>query len=264
MTLGLGLTSTLAAQQDSSDTEPSPNRVDSVAVKEKEMEDFVYLNKPKEVNDYDELIRQANAEQKRKDEQRREEIRKREELERKRIAEEKRQRELAEKRAQQLAAIKIEEQRKARERAQAQAREQEQAKARAARQTQAQPQTQSRTQSQPSQQATSSSVKGTLNIEFSYYVAMCDSGCTGKTATGIDVRNTIYYQGMRIVATDPSVIPTWSIIQFEMNGQKVKAIALDTGGYIQGHRIDMLVGSTSEANSLGRHTKQVEILRYGK
>lgn len=104
----------------------------------------------------------------------------------------------------------------------------------------------------------------TINAEFTYYTAFCDTGCIGVTASGYDVSSTIYYEGMRIVATDPQVIPMHSILEFEFNGEIVKAIALDTGGAIKGNRIDMLVGSRKEAYALGRNTKEVTILRLGK
>lgn len=103
----------------------------------------------------------------------------------------------------------------------------------------------------------------TLYIEFTYYTANC-KGCSGKTYTGYDVRNTVYYNGMRILATDPNVIPTYSIVRFEFNGEMVTGIALDKGGAIKGHKVDMLVATRQEAITLGRQVKKVEILRYGK
>lgn len=110
----------------------------------------------------------------------------------------------------------------------------------------------------------STSQQRQLSIEFTYYVALCDTGCSGVTATGHDVRKSIYYNGMRIVATDPNVIPTYSIIEFVLGGTKVKAIALDTGGAIKGNKIDMLVASQGEAMKMGRNTKSVTIIRSGK
>ncbi len=103
-----------------------------------------------------------------------------------------------------------------------------------------------------------------LNIEFTYYVALCDTGCSGVTATGHDARKSIYYNGMRIVATDPNVIPTYSIIEFVFGGIRVRAIALDTGGAIKGNKIDMLVATQGEAMKMGRNTKNVTIIRSGR
>lgn len=108
---------------------------------------------------------------------------------------------------------------------------------------------------------TSNKVKGnyrTLSMEITNYVAMCNTGCTGITFTGIDVRNTIYHpSGHRIVAVDPSVIPLGSIV--EVDGVKYKAA--DTGGAIKGNKLDLLVSSRSQAINFGRQTKQVKIWR---
>src|SRR5690606_26004776 len=91
-----------------------------------------------------------------------------------------------------------------------------------------------------------------ITIEASYYTAKC-KGCSGFTKTEIDVRNTVTYQGMRIIATDPNVIPLWSIVEIKTKNGSYKAIALDTGGAIRHHKIDVLVSSTKEAINLGRH-----------
>lgn len=230
MTTGLGLTSALAARHDVNhkNFEEFPIKVtDSVVFIKKDIEGYPFFTKYLEVKSNHELLKELDENKKQEDERKLAEFKKKQqELKRQRIADNEQQREIDEKRSQQHTLIKAREKLELKEEA--------------------------------------TSVKDTLNVEFSYYVAMCDSGCIGKTATGIDVRNTVYYQGMRIVATDPNVIPTWSIIQFELHGQKVRAIALDTGGYIKGHKIDMLVDSVSEANKLGRHVKKVEILQYGK
>lgn len=110
----------------------------------------------------------------------------------------------------------------------------------------------------------STSQQRQLSIEFTYYVALCDTGCSGITATGHDARKSIYFNGMRIVATDPNVIPTYSIIEFIFGGNSVRAIALDTGGAIKGNKIDMLVATQGEAMKMGRNTKNVTIIRSGK
>ncbi|HSH35335.1 3D domain-containing protein, partial [Schnuerera sp.] len=101
------------------------------------------------------------------------------------------------------------------------------------------------------------------NFNVSFYTAYC-VGCSGITATGIDVRNTNYYNGMQVIATDPNVIPLYSIVELRFsNGNTVKAIAMDTGGAIKGNRIDYLVSSTNEAISNGRQTASVKIIRKG-
>ncbi|WP_420920485.1 3D domain-containing protein [Bacillus thuringiensis] len=81
------------------------------------------------------------------------------------------------------------------------------------------------------------------------------------TKTGYDITNTIYYNGMRVIAVDPSVIPLNSIVEIEGYG---KAIALDTGGAITGNRIDYLVTNDSEANNFGRRSVNIKIIGKGQ
>ncbi|GEL78270.1 G5 and 3D domain-containing protein [Tenuibacillus multivorans] len=92
------------------------------------------------------------------------------------------------------------------------------------------------------------------------YTAFCPSGCTGSTATGVDVSDTIYYNGMRIVAVDPNVIPLYSIVEVKTPNNTFKAIALDTGGSIKGKKIDILVDSRQEASRWGYRTVQVRMI----
>lgn len=112
----------------------------------------------------------------------------------------------------------------------------------------------------------SSGEKARVAVAFSMtsYIAMCDTGCTGITATGIDVRNTSTYNGHRIIAVDPTIIPLWSIVRVNTASGSFTAIALDTGGAIKGHKIDFLVRSQSEAISNGRQAVSIEIIRKGK
>lgn len=100
-----------------------------------------------------------------------------------------------------------------------------------------------------------------ITVSATAYVAMCDTGCTGITATGIDVRNTIHHNGLRVIAVDPSVIPLHSVVRVSVGGQSFTAIALDTGGAIKGNKIDILVGSTDEAWSFGRQQATITILK---
>lgn len=103
-----------------------------------------------------------------------------------------------------------------------------------------------------------------LNVEMTAYIAKCREGCTGITATGIDIRGITTYQGHRIIATDPNIIPLYSIVRVEVNGESFTAISLDTGGAIKGHIVDFLVNSTSEARKFGRKQATVTILREGE
>lgn len=100
-----------------------------------------------------------------------------------------------------------------------------------------------------------------VTFEATAYIAMCSSGCIGITATGLDVRESIKSpQGHRIVAVDPNVIPLGSLLEIDVNGRKITAKAEDTGGAIKGNRIDLLVGSETEALEFGRQDVEVRIL----
>ena len=103
-----------------------------------------------------------------------------------------------------------------------------------------------------------------LLFEATYYTARCD-GCSGITATGYDVRSTIYSpEGYRIIAVDPNVIPLGSVVRVTYGDEtSFKAIASDTGGDIKGRRIDVLVTSKEEAYRLGRTNVSVETLAEG-
>lgn len=94
------------------------------------------------------------------------------------------------------------------------------------------------------------------------YTSNC-VGCSGFTYSQYDVRNTIYYKGYRIIATDNNVIPLYSIVEIEARNDKFKAIVLDRGGAIKGNRIDLLVSSKSEAYTFGRQEVKVTIIREG-
>jgi 3D (Asp-Asp-Asp) domain-containing protein len=101
-----------------------------------------------------------------------------------------------------------------------------------------------------------------LNMVLTYYVADC-RGCSGITKTGINVSNTIYYKNMRVIATDPRVIPLHSIVKIQTKNETYIAYAADTGGKIKGQILDVLVSSRSEAFRLGRQNATVTILKEG-
>lgn len=103
-----------------------------------------------------------------------------------------------------------------------------------------------------------------LTMVATHYTARCE-GCSGITATGIDVSRTIYANGLRVIAVDSSVISLGSIVRVEYaDGTTFKAIAGDIGGAIKNRRIDVLVASENEAYRLGKQTVTVTILKYGK
>ena len=89
-----------------------------------------------------------------------------------------------------------------------------------------------------------------MYMEATAYTAYCN-GCSGLTATGIDLRSN---PNLKVIAVDPSVIPLGSKVWVEGYGT---AIAGDTGGAIKGNRIDLFVSSKEQAYRFGR--KQVKI-----
>lgn len=100
-----------------------------------------------------------------------------------------------------------------------------------------------------------------IQFEGTYYGADCYK-CSGKTAwKSIDVRNTIYYNGLRVIAVDPNVIPLGSIVEVRTPNETFKAIAADTGGKIKGYIVDILVESEAASAKYGRHAVQVRILK---
>ncbi|WJE15875.1 ubiquitin-like domain-containing protein [Halobacillus sp. ACCC02827] len=93
----------------------------------------------------------------------------------------------------------------------------------------------------------------TLQMHATAYTANC-AGCSGVTATGIDLKEN---PDRKVVAVDPDVIPLGSRVWVEGYGT---AIAGDTGGAIDGKRIDLFVPSKSQAHSYGRKQVTVKIL----
>lgn len=117
-------------------------------------------------------------------------------------------------------------------------------------------------QRKKAQQAQEQQKQGTA-FNGSYYTPSC-TGCSGVTATGYDVRGSIYVDGMRVIAVDPNVIPLYSIVQVSTPYETFQAIALDTGGAIKGHKVDILVADKTTARNLGRHTVYIKVIRSGK
>lgn len=104
-----------------------------------------------------------------------------------------------------------------------------------------------------------------LNMVATAYTSECD-GCTGITATGYDVRNTVYKDGYRVVATDESIIHMDSLLYIESVNDSFEpfvAISSDVGGAIKGNRIDILVENESKAYDFGVRDIKVTVLREG-
>jgi 3D (Asp-Asp-Asp) domain-containing protein len=105
--------------------------------------------------------------------------------------------------------------------------------------------------------------KRKLNMIATYYTSDCE-GCSGTTKTGINVSDTIYYKGLRIIAVDPNLIKLHSIVKVETKTQSFYAYAADTGSAIKNNVIDVLVSNEKEAFQLGREKVLITILREGK
>ena len=89
-------------------------------------------------------------------------------------------------------------------------------------------------------------------------------GCSGKTDSGYNVKDTIYYNDsvygkVRIIAFNK--LPLYSIVKIkDYKGSEIIAIVLDRGT----NHIDLLVNNEKEANKLGVTRSDIEILRSGK
>ncbi|WP_061576550.1 3D domain-containing protein [Bacillus licheniformis] len=93
------------------------------------------------------------------------------------------------------------------------------------------------------------------------YTAFCAEGCTGITKTGVDVSHSIYYEGARVIAVDPSVIALGSTVEVRLaDGSSFRAKAEDIGSAIKGARLDLLVSSEKDAINFGRQTVEVRVI----
>lgn len=96
------------------------------------------------------------------------------------------------------------------------------------------------------------------------YTAYC-SGCSGITKTGVNLRQSIYHEGKRVIAVDPRYIPLGSIVRVTLSdGSSFEAIAEDVGGAIRGQIIDVAHETTQEAYVFGRQSVEVRMIRKGR
>lgn len=89
-----------------------------------------------------------------------------------------------------------------------------------------------------------------INVLATYYLATCE-GCSGITATGLDVRSNWMPNGMRVISVDPSVIPLGTVVTVKTPYETFKAVAGDTGGAIVGNKIDILAPTLEYAQRMG-------------
>ena len=103
-------------------------------------------------------------------------------------------------------------------------------------------------------ETTTEEVQGkTFAVESTAYTAGC-SGCSGITATGINLNNDPY---AKVIAVDPNVIPLGTQVYVEGYGN---AVAGDTGGAIKGNKIDIHLPTKDEARNWGRKTVNITII----
>ncbi|WP_302621337.1 G5 and 3D domain-containing protein [Bacillus sp. FJAT-27986] len=86
------------------------------------------------------------------------------------------------------------------------------------------------------------------------YTVDCD-GCSGKTAVGIDLRAN---PNKKVIAVDPNLIPLGSRVYVEGYGY---AVAGDTGGAINGNKIDVYVPTSAEAHNWGVKKVKIKVIR---
>ncbi|GAA0078513.1 3D domain-containing protein [Clostridium sp. CTA-5] len=101
--------------------------------------------------------------------------------------------------------------------------------------------------------------RGSGDIKYRKKVSCMATAYSGHntTATGRQpVRNP---GGLSTIAVDPSVIPLGSKVYIEGYGY---AIAADTGGAIQGNKVDLYLNSSSECSSWGRRSVNVIVVAY--
>lgn len=100
-----------------------------------------------------------------------------------------------------------------------------------------------------------STMTNAISVEATGYVADC-IGCSGITATGLDVR----YSTPQVVAVDPRVIPLGTKLDLWVEGVYFGVYtASDTGGLIKGNRIDILFETSNDAVRFGRRSAIVKV-----
>lgn len=92
--------------------------------------------------------------------------------------------------------------------------------------------------------------KAAIRMVATAYTANC-YGCSGWTKSG-------RHAGHGIVAVDPNVIPLGSHLYIPGYGH---AVAGDTGGAIQGHRVDLGFNNYAEAMNFGRRSVVVYVVK---
>jgi uncharacterized protein YabE (DUF348 family) len=123
--------------------------------------------------------------------------------------------------------------------------------------TQQPPETVSRGSNSSSNSGSSSSESSSSNewktFTATAYTANCN-GCSGVTSTGIDLNAN---PDANVIAVDPNVIPLGSRVEVKGHGTY---IAGDTGGAIQGNKIDIFIPNRDQVRAFGRRTVELRVL----
>src|SRR5699024_9620843 len=90
----------------------------------------------------------------------------------------------------------------------------------------------------------------TKTMSATAYTADCE-GCSGTTADGTDLDG-----DEKVIAVDPDEIPLGTEVHVEGYGD---AVAGDTGGAINGDKIDLHMSDEEEANDFGNQEVEVTI-----
>ncbi|MFD2617437.1 G5 and 3D domain-containing protein [Terrilactibacillus laevilacticus] len=101
---------------------------------------------------------------------------------------------------------------------------------------------------------TKASATRTVTVTSTAYTADC-KGCSGYTKMGLNLKSN---PGKKVIAVDPKIIPLGTKVYVEGYGY---AIAGDTGGAIDGHKIDIFFPSKHQANNWGRKKVNVTVYR---
>src|SRR5699024_26796 len=92
-----------------------------------------------------------------------------------------------------------------------------------------------------------------VTVESTAYTANC-GGCSGVTATGVDWKKD---PNAKVITVDPSVMRLGSTVHVPGYGT---GIAANTGGAVNGKRVDVHVSSDGEAMNWGRRSVTVTVL----
>lgn len=90
-------------------------------------------------------------------------------------------------------------------------------------------------------------------VSSTAYTADCN-GCSGNTATGIDLRAN---PNMKVIAVDPRIIPLGTKVYVEGYGY---AVAADTGSAIKGFKIDVFFPSNADCYRWGKKKIKIKVL----